>query len=95
MDCTKLSAAVSVAVAQQATIIVGFPGVGKSTIMKQADRYTPMEVFDEPNYAKGKEEKFFSELLNLSTQQVVLLLPAHRLVSDPNTRDFESTADSA
>jgi hypothetical protein len=81
MDRTKLPVAVSVAVTQQATIIVGFPGVGKSTIMKQADRYTPMELFDEPNYAKGKEDKFLSELLKLSTQKVVLLLPAHRFVS--------------
>ena len=72
---------------QQAKIIVGFPGIGKSTLTQKAadGKYTMWnvkQILDEPNYAKGKEDTFLEALLELAKDpQSVLLLPAHQFVS--------------
>jgi len=71
---------------QQATIIVGFPGIGKSTLKQNATagKYQPWnieQILDEPNYAKGNEAAFLAGLRELAKEpDTVLLLPAHRFV---------------
>jgi len=69
---------------QKAKIIVGFPGIGKSTLTRHAGKYSWLKVhriLDEPNYAKGKETEFLQSLLELAKESgSVLLLPAHPMV---------------
>ena len=82
---------------QQAKIIVGFPGIGKSTLAQKAaaGKYTSWnvkQIFDEPNYAKGNEKAFLDGLLELAKQpETVLLLPAHRFVSYIHTQMVSDT----
>jgi len=72
---------------QQAKIIVGFPGIGKSTLTQKAaagkyTRWNVKQILDEPNYMKGNEEAFLAGLVDLAKEpDTVLLLPAHRFVS--------------
>ena len=79
---------------QQATIIVGFPGIGKSTLARKVaageyHQFKIKQILDEPNYAKGKEVAFVAGLRELVKEpDTVFLLPAHRFVSSklfPNT----------
>ncbi|KAH8587686.1 hypothetical protein B0O99DRAFT_694241 [Bisporella sp. PMI_857] len=75
---------------QQAKIIVGFPGIGKSTIVKDIatnpEKYKWLgiaQILDEPNYAKGREVEFLTALLNLVQEPGhVLLLPAHSWIGE-------------
>lgn len=68
---------------QRAKIIVGFPGIGKSYISKDTTgAYSWLNIHDEPGYAKGAEESFFTGVLLLAQQPGVLLLPAHRMVGN-------------
>jgi hypothetical protein len=80
--------------AQKATIIVGYPGIGKSYVTIHAKEFTKLKVYDEPGYSKETMEEYKQNLLKLALENIIILSSAHlevcdsRLLRTYETNDF-------